>query len=86
MTTGQLIDAVNRAQAAYARGLHALQGVAQMVDDLRQAVATASQALHDDLAANGPACLVDEPSAPAVQVDTAQDPDGFAVTSVRTAG
>jgi hypothetical protein len=86
MDTSALIDAADAAKAAFDE---ATTSANIAVTTLQQAAATmqaANQALHDDLAANGPAVRInDTVSPPTVTLYTAVDPDDFAATPIREA-
>jgi hypothetical protein len=86
MTTKDLIDAANQAQAALDAAKSAVQSAAAQLQQAQANFDAASQALHDDLAANGPAAVVDDTvSPPTVTVYTALDPDSYQATVIRTA-
>ncbi len=86
MTTYELIQAAEKAKADDEEASQNL-GVAQAAKGrTAAALAAANQALHDDLAANGPACVVDDSTTPpTVTVYTAADPDTYEATELRVA-
>lgn len=79
LTTDDLINAAIQAKADLDAAVGNLK-TAQAAWD------TARIALHDDLAANGPALHVDgSTTPPTYTIYTAVDPDGFSATPIRSA-
>lgn len=85
MTTKELIDAAVAAKtdAANAEVFAAAANAASL--DAAHKRIDADQALHDDLAASGPAVTVSADIPPVVVLYRAADPDGYAVETVRVA-
>src|SRR5262249_60062587 len=96
-TTKDLIDAALQAQTAFdAASDRARQVAAQAQAAIQQAqadlqaaqanLAAANLALHDELAQNGPACVIDDSvTPPVVTLYTAQDPDSWSAMEIRVA-
>jgi len=86
MNTYDLIMAALEAKSAYDQAVGAAQAAAAALSQAQSVLAAANQALHDDLAANGPAVIVDETSTPpAVTLYAAVDPDTYSATPLRVA-
>lgn len=85
-TTRDLIEVALQAQTAFDA---ARQQASQAAGQLQQAQANltaANQALHDDLAQNGPAVVVDDTvTPPEVTLYAAVDPDSWSATTIRVA-
>jgi hypothetical protein len=86
MTTFELILAAEKAKSDDDEASVNL-GLAQAAKQrTAAALVAANQALHDDLAANGPACVVDASvTPPRVTMYTAADPDTYEATEIRVA-
>ena len=87
MTTRELIEAALQAQTDYDTAASNMAAATTALQNAKVALADANQAVHDDLAANGPAVIVDESVDPiTVTLYTAAEPDTFTATPIRVAG
>jgi hypothetical protein len=86
VSTRDLIEAALAARAAYDQAVAATGQTSQSTQDAFTALKAASQAVHDDLAATGPCCIIDDESdPPMVTMYNALKPDSFLVTPIRVA-
>jgi hypothetical protein len=85
-TTAQLIDAALQAQSDYDQAVADLALATAKKQAAAKVLSDANQALHDDLAANGPAAVYDDTQTPPViTVYQAVDPDSYSATEIRIA-
>ena len=86
MNTQAWIDAALEAQTDYDDAVRGSATATVKLQQARQTLTLANQALHDDLAANGPAYTLDETVTPPVlTVYQAVDPDTYSATVIRPA-
>ena len=86
MSTLQLIQAAEAAQAAFDQASQQFQAAAQQVQQAQQVLSDANQAVYDDLSANGACVVVDDSTSPStVTMYTAADPNTFTATPIRVA-
>ena len=86
MSIKTLIDIAANLQNAYDSAIAVIGYMAVIAKQIKTAIQTVNQAIHDDLVANGPCCIVDNStSPPTATIYTPVDPDSFAATPVRVA-
>jgi hypothetical protein len=86
MSTRELIDAALAAKADFDNAQSAMSQAATALQTAQAALVSCNQALHDDLAANGPFADVDTSATPiTVTLYTAEDPDTWNATPIRAA-
>jgi len=86
MSTLDLINVALDAKEAYDTAYAAVGQAAAQVQTCLQALQTANQNLHDDLASGGACCVIDDTTTPpTVTVYTAADPDSYTATPIRVA-
>jgi hypothetical protein len=86
MSTKDLIQAAEDAQAAFDDASAQFGAAAQQVQQAQTILTAANQAVHDDLAENGACVIVDDTTSPVtVTMYTANDPDSFTATPIRVA-
>ena len=85
-STYDLIEAALQAQADFDTASQNLQAASSALQTAQANLTAANQALHDDLATNGPAVIVDSSmSPPTVTLYTAVDPDSWVSKEIRVA-
>jgi hypothetical protein len=86
MTTYELIQAAELALLADQQATDALEAAKLGKQQTGAALMAANQALHDDLQANGPACVVDDSSdPPTVWLYSAAEPSTWQKNEIRVA-
>ena len=86
MTTQELISAALAARDEFESASLALEAATARLQTAKDNLTAANLQLHDDLAANGPACVVDTSTQPAtVTMYSASDPDTWIATPIRVA-
>jgi outer membrane protein TolC len=86
MSTSDLIDAALQAQADFDDARTRSAAAAAQLKAAEQALTLANQALHDDLAANGPCVTIDDTQTPPViTLYEAVDPSSWESTVLRVA-
>lgn len=86
MNTYDLIQAALTAQSDFDAARAAASSAAANLQKAQTALDAANQALHDDLAANGPAVLIDDTTDPAtITLYTAQEPNSWNSNVIRVA-
>jgi hypothetical protein len=86
MDTSDLIAAALAAKSQFESASADMGTAAAVLRSAADTLAAANQALHDDLAANGPAAEIDEFATPIkITLYTAVDPDTYAATPIRVA-
>ena len=87
MDTYDLIQAALTAKDAYDAATGIASTAATALQNAAATLTAANQALHDDLAQNGPALLRDtDPSATEATLYAALDPDTYSATPIRVVG
>lgn len=85
-STSELILAAQQALQEFNDATTNMTAAGNRLEAARNTLVAANQALHDDLAANGPAVLVDSSTTPpTVVMYVANDPDTYTATPIRVA-